>query len=94
MAVFFTIAVILLGISLVIFIYQHTRSKDMQRLDVEISEDFSEEFELYDQGKPSDKGMEEMVEWLEDDLRESRLGESEEIESFQELPRTQIDETA
>ena len=89
MAVFFTVAVILLGTCAVIFIYLHTRSKDTERLDAEMNEDFSEEFELDIQGQPSDKGMEEMVEWLEDDLRDKRLGESEEIESFQELPRAQ-----
>jgi hypothetical protein len=33
-----------------------------------------------------------MVEWLEDDLRESRLGQSVEIESFQELPQQHSDE--
>ena len=38
--------------------------------------------------------MEEMVEWLEDDLRESRLIQSLEIESFQELPQKTSDETS
>ena len=92
MAAFFTVVVILLGICGVTFICLRTRSKDVQRLDAEMSEDFSEEFELDDQGQPSEKGMEEMVEWLEDDLRESRLGESVEIESFQELPQKRSDE--
>ena len=92
MAAFFTVVVILLGISGVTYIYLCTRTKDAQRLDAEMSEDFSEEFELDDQGQPSEKGMEEMVEWLEDDLRESRLGQSVEIESFQELPQKRSDE--
>ena len=92
MAAFFTVVVILLGISGVTYIYLRTRTKDAQRLDAEMSEDFSEEFELNDQGQPSEKGMEEMVEWLEDDLRESRLGQSVEIESFQELPQKRSDE--
>ena len=92
MAAFFAVVVILLGVCGVTFIYLHTRSKDMQRLDAEMSEDFSEEFELDDQGQPSEKGMEEMVEWLEDDLRDSRLGQSVEIESFQELPQKHSDE--
>ena len=94
MAAFFTVVVILLGICGVTFICLRTRSKDVQRLDAEMSEDFSEEFELDEQGQPSEKGMEEMVEWLEDDLRESRLVQSVEIESFQELPRTHSDETS
>ena len=93
MAAFFTVVVILLGISGVIYIYLRTRSKDAQRLDAEMSEDFSEEFELDEQGQPSEKGMEEMVEWLEDDLRESRLVQSVEIESVQELPQKQGDKT-
>jgi len=93
MPTFFTAAVIVLGISGVVFLYFRTRAKDAQRLDVEMSEDFSEEFELDGQGQPSEKGMEELVEWLEDDLRESRLVESVEIESFQELPQKQGDET-
>jgi len=93
MPAFFTAVVIVLGIWGVVFLYFRTRAKDAQRLDVEMSEDFSEEFELDDQGQPSEKGMEELVEWLEDDLRETRLVESVEIESFQELPQKQGDET-
>jgi len=93
MPTFFTAVVIVLGIWGVVFLYFRNRAKDAQRLDVEMSEDFSEEFELDGQGQPSEKGMEELVEWLEDDLRESRLVESVEIESFQELPQKQGDET-
>ena len=94
MATFFTVVVILLGISGVTYIHLRTRAKDAQRLDAEMSEDFSEEFDLDEQGQPSEKGMEEMVEWLEDDLRESRLIQSLEIESFQELPQKTSDETS
>ena len=90
---FFAATVIVLGTWGVVFLYFRTRAKDAQRLDVEMSEDFSEEFELDGQGQPSEKGMEELVEWLEDDLRESRLVQSVEIESFQELPQKQGDET-
>ena len=93
MPTFFTVVVIVLGIWGVMFLYFRTRAKDAQRLDVEMSKDFSEEFELDGQGQPSEKGMEELVEWLEDDLRESRLVQSVEIESFQELPQTQGEET-
>ena len=93
MPTFFTVVVIVLGIWGVMFLYFRTRAKDAQRLDVEMSEDFSEEFELDGQGQPSEKGMEELVEWLEDDLRESRLVQSVEIESVQELPQKQGDET-
>ena len=92
MPAFFTAVVIVLGMWGVVFLYLRTRAKDAQRLDVEMSEDFSEEFELDGQGQPSEKGMEELVEWLEDDLRESRLVQSVEIESFQELPQNQGDE--
>jgi len=93
MPTFFTVVVIVLGIWGVMFLYFRTRAKDAQRLDVEMSEDFSEEFELDGQGQPSEKGMEELVEWLEDDLRESRLVQSVEIESVQELPQKHGDET-
>ena len=93
MATFFAATVIVLGTWGVLFLYFRTRAKDAQRLDVEMSEDFSEEFELDGQGQPSEKGMEELVEWLEDDLRESRLVQSVEIESFQELPQKQGDKT-
>ena len=93
MAMFFAATVIVLGTWGVLFLYFRTRAKDAQRLDVEMSEDFSEEFELDGQGQPSEKGMEELVEWLEDDLRESRLVQSVEIESFQELPQKQGDKT-
>ena len=93
MATFFAATVIVLGTWGVLFLYFRTRAKDAQRLDVEMSEDFSEEFELDGQGQPSERGMEELVEWLEDDLRESRLVQSVEIESFQELPQKQGDKT-
>ena len=93
MAMFFAATVIVLGTWGVVFLYFRTRAKDAQRLDVEMSEDFSEEFELDVQGQPSERGMEELVEWLEDDLRESRLVQSVEIESFQELPQKQGDKT-
>ena len=90
---FFAATVIVLGTWGVVFLYFRTRAKDAQRLDVEMSEDFSEEFELDGHGQPSERGMEELVEWLEDDLRESRLVQSVEIESFQELPQKQGDKT-
>jgi len=90
---FFAATVIVLGTWGVVFLYFRTRAKDAQRLDFEMSEDFSEEFELDVQGQPSERGMEELVEWLEDDLRESRLVQSVEIESFQELPQKQGDKT-
>ncbi len=90
---FFAATVIVLGTWGVVFLYFRTRAKDAQRLDVEMSEDFSEEFELDGQGQPSERGMEELVEWLENDLRESRLLQSVEIESFQELPQKQGDKT-
>ena len=93
MPIFFTAVVIVLGTLGVVFFYFRTRAKDAQRLDIEMSEDFSEEFELDGQGQPSERGMEELVEWLEDDLRESRLAQSGEIESFQELPQKQGDKT-
>jgi len=93
MTTFFAATVIVLGTWGVVFLYFRTRAKDAQRLDVEMSEDFSEEFELDGQGQPSERGMEELVEWLEDDLRESRLVQSVEIESFQELPQKQGDKT-
>jgi hypothetical protein len=93
MAMFFAATVIVLGTWGVVFLYFRTRAKDAQRLDFEMSEDFSEEFELDVQGQPSERGMEELVEWLEDDLRESRLVQSVEIESFQELPQKQGDKT-
>ena len=93
MATFFAATVFVLGTWGVLFLYFRTRAKDAQRLDVEMSEDFSEEFELDGQGQPSERGMEELVEWLEDDLRESRLVQSVEIESFQELPQKQGDKT-
>ena len=90
---FFAATVIVLGTWGVVFLYFRTRAKDAQRLDVEMSEDFSEEFELDGHGQPSERGMEELVEWLEDDLRESRLVQSVEIESFHELPQQQGDKT-
>ena len=86
MDVFFSVVVVLLGLILAIGIFFRARRREVQAIDTELDEDFSEEFELDESGQPSELGMEDLVEWMEEDLRQRRLEESEEIESFEEIP--------
>jgi len=86
MDVFFSVVVLVLGIIVTILIFTYVRRRDVEAIEAELDEDFSEEFELDESGQPSERGMEDLVEWMEEDLQMRRIDASEEIESIEEIP--------
>lgn len=86
MDLFLTILMIAGSVFVVAKVFLRERKRDAETLEEELEQDFVEEFEIDEDGTPSERGMEELVEWMEDDLRWRRLQESEEIESAEELP--------
>ena len=79
---------ILLGLLvLVVAFWVHRSSKvdDSNAIEKEIDKDFEEGFEHKSVGELSTHGMSDLVDWYEDDLRERKLEQSKEIESFNEI---------
>ena len=91
MDVFFSVVVLVLGIIVTILIFTYVRRRDVEAIEAELDEDFSEEFELDESSQPSERGMEDLVEWMEEDLRMRRIEASEEIESIEEIPEIRTD---
>ncbi len=91
MDVFFSVVVLVLGIIVTILIFARVRRHDTEAIEAELDEDFSEEFEIDEAGQPSERGMEDLVEWMEEDLRMRRIEASEEIESIEEIPEIRTD---
>ena len=89
MEVVFLVVVLTLAISLATFFVLLNRRGASEALESEMDNDFVEEFELDDSGQPSERGMEDLVQWMEEDLQMRRIEESEEIESVEELPENQ-----
>ena len=58
---------------------------DSNAIEKEIDKDFEEGFEHESVGELSTHGMSDLVDWYEDDLRERKLEQSKEIESFNEI---------
>lgn len=75
--------------SLAIFIAVRTNRKskeeDIISIEKEVINDFKTDFEVSSAGKLSPQGMAELVDWYEGDLRERKLEQSKEVESFDEL---------
>ena len=91
MDVFFSVVVLVLGTIVTILIFTRVRRRDVEAIEAELDEDFSEEFELDESSQPSERGMEDLVEWMEEDLRMRRIEASEESESIEEIPEIPID---
>ncbi|MFP6886743.1 MAG: hypothetical protein VB997_04245 [Opitutales bacterium] len=72
-------------------IFARVRRHDTEAIEAELDEDFSEEFEIDEAGQPSERGMEELVEWMEEDLQVRRIEASEEIESIEAIPEIRTD---
>lgn len=89
MEVVFLVVVLTLAISLTTFFVLLNRRGAGEALESEMDNDFVEEFELDDSGQPSERGMADLVQWMEEDLQMRRIEESEEIESVEELPENQ-----
>lgn len=70
------------GIFFAFWLSAKNRKRDLETLDVELSLDFEEEFKLkeplaMDQSSPE---LEDLVEWLEEDMRESQTEEEDTFE--------------
>ena len=91
MGVFVSVVVLVLGIVVIILIVTCAHGRDVKAIEAELDEDFSEEFELDESGQPSERGMENLVEWMEEDLQMRRIEASEEIESIEEIPEIRTD---
>jgi hypothetical protein len=64
---------------------RNSKLDDSIALMKEIEIDFKEDFEHESAGVLSTHGMNDLVDWYEDDLRERKLEQSKDIESFNEI---------
>ena len=79
---------VLLGLLVLVVAFRVNRSStvdDSNAIEKEIDKDFEEGFEHESDGELSTHGMSDLVDWYEDDLRERKLEQSKEIESFNEI---------
>lgn len=75
------IAAILFSIRL----HSISKKKDILLLEKEVEEDFKVEFDQSADGEISPQGMRSLVEWCEDDIRESKMAKAKQIEQFDVL---------
>lgn len=66
-------------------IHSNSRKKDILLLEKEIEADFKVEFDQSADGEISPQGMRSLVEWCEDDIRESKMAKAKQIERFDVL---------
>ena len=79
---------VLLGLLVLVVAFRVNRSStvdDSTAIEKEIDKDFEKGFEHQSIGELSTHGMSDLVDWYEDDLRERKLEQSKEIESFNEI---------
>ena len=79
---------VLLGLLVLVVAFRVNRSStvdDSNAIEKEIDKDFEEGFDHESVGELSTHGMSDLVDWYEDDLRERKLEQSKEIESFNEI---------
>lgn len=79
---------LLLGLLVIVVAFRVNRSStldDSNAIEKEIDKDFEEGFEHESVGDLSTHGMSDLVDWYEDDLRERKLEQSKEIETFNEI---------
>ena len=82
--VFFAIVLV----SLAFVVTKVFRARERKALEEETEEDFNEEFEVDDAGRPSSQGMKDLIEWMEEDQRLRKIESSDVIEQVQEIPTT------
>lgn len=58
---------------------------ESEALAAEIDKDFKLDFERDSKGDLTPRGMEDLVLWCEDDMRDQKLNQASEIEDFEEL---------
>ena len=62
-----------------------SKKKDILLLEKEVEADFKVEFDQLADGEISPQGMRSLVEWCEDDIRESKMAKAKQIEQFDVL---------
>lgn len=85
MDLFFVLVVLVLT---TYFVFKRIKKiKDLDTLSIsqEVEIDFETSFEQDTSGNLTNQGMDELVEWYEDDLRSRRVSQSTEIEDLEEL---------
>jgi hypothetical protein len=85
MDIILSLCVLVVGIFFACRANRSSREKDFKAIEKEVDNDFKEEFEQNTVNQLSVRGMRDLVDWMEDDLRERNLEQAEEIESFNEL---------
>lgn len=85
MDIILSLCVLMVGVFFAYRANRSSREKDSKAIEKEVDNDFKEEFEQKTVNELSGRGMRNLVDWMEDDLRERKLEKSEEIESFNEL---------
>ena len=85
MDLFLSLCVVIVVCYVAYRVNRSSKARDSDAIEKEVEDDFKEEFEQKKICELSIKGMSDLVDWMEDDLRERKLKQSEEIESFNEL---------
>jgi hypothetical protein len=83
------IAIILLLLAAALFfsfrMHSISKKKGYSVIEKEIEADFKVEFDQSADGEISPQGMRSLVEWCEDDIRESKMAKAKQIERFDVL---------
>ena len=74
MDVFLTVLLLVGGVFFAFWLSAKNKKRDSEALDREVSRDFEEEFELTESSaiNPSSPEMEDLIEWLEEDMKEDQ----------------------
>jgi hypothetical protein len=79
MDIFISVLLLVGGVIFALWISAKNRKRDSEALDSEVTRDFEEEFELTESSaiNPSSPEMEDLIEWLEEDMKEDQSLEDE-----------------
>ena len=85
MDLFLSLCVVIVVCYVAYRVNRSSKARDSDAIEKEVEDDFKEEFEQKKIGELSVEGMSDLVAWMEDDLRNRKLEQSEEVESFNKL---------
>ena len=77
-AIFFTVFI-------AVRVNRKSKEEDIRAIEKEVVNDFKLDFEEKSPGVLSNRGMNDLVEWFEDDLMTRNMTQSREIDDFEEL---------
>ena len=82
MDIFLSGLLLVVGVFFAFWLSAKNRKRDSETLDVEVSRDFEEEFKLKEPSAMdhSSPEVEDLVEWLEEDMRENQTEEEDTFE--------------